>query len=122
MSFRNRRSVNGVLTFLILIFIVFIVLGIVTKLIVFYILAGVEVLVIILIVIALFRFLAKTGETTSKTRRSTYDILEGHEIKGIKDDEQPKKDGKSQSAEFCEGCGMKLESGAQHCTNCGKKV
>jgi len=120
MRIRNRRSVNGVLIFLIMIFVALIVLGIVTKLIVFYILAGVEILVIILIVIALFTFLAKTGQTTSKTRRSTYDILEGHEIKGVQSDQVSKKEAKGYF--FCEGCGMKLEQGVKNCPNCGKST
>ncbi|MHA1200095.1 MAG: zinc ribbon domain-containing protein [Candidatus Heimdallarchaeaceae archaeon] len=118
MIFQRRRSYNGVLTTLILIFIGLIVAGAVTRMIVFYILAGIEVLIIILIVVALFRFLAKTGQTTSKTRKSTYDILEGHEIKGITKDPESTKPEKS--TKFCDNCGMKLEPGTKFCTNCGK--
>ena len=124
MSFRGRRSVNGVLIFLILIFIALLVLGIVTEKAVFYILMGVEVLFIVLIVIGLFTFLKKTGQETPKTRRSTYDILEGHEIKGISQEgeKQTKSTKKDQRGAFCESCGMKLEPGASFCNNCGEPV
>lgn len=84
MRIRSRRSVNGVLTVLILVLIALLVLGIVTEKIVFYILFGVILLFVFLSVIALFNFLKKTGQETSSTRRSTYDILEGREIKGLK--------------------------------------
>lgn len=124
MRFRGRRSINGVLTGLILIFITLLVLGIVTGYIVFYILMGVEVLVIILIIIGLFSFLKKTGQETSKTRRSTYDILEGHEIKGLTPQKEKDKDSSSvkgaKEAGFCDTCGMKLEPGAKFCSNCGE--
>lgn len=125
MRFRGRRSINGVLVFLVLIFIALLVLGIVTGKIIFYILMGVEVLIIVLIIIGLFTFLKKTGQETSKTRRSTYDILEGHEIKGIQAQEEKTKSKKSKSVqgeEFCESCGMKLETGATFCSNCGKPI
>ena len=84
MRIRSRRSINGAIFGLILILITFLVLGIVTKLIIFYILFGVILLFVILGVMALFNFLKKTGQETSSTRRSTYDILEGKEIEDLK--------------------------------------
>jgi len=125
MRIRSRRSINGIVTFLVLILIALLVLGIVTKLIIFYILFGVILFLVILSVVALFNFLKKTGQETSSTRRSTYDILEGREIKGLeprseKDaDSSPSK--KPQGKDFCESCGMRLEAGAKFCSNCGKK-
>lgn len=83
MRIRSRRSVNGVLTVLVLVLIALLVLGIVTGKIVFYILFGVILLFVFLGVLALFNFLKKTGQETSSTRRSTYDILEGKEIKDL---------------------------------------
>ncbi len=83
MRFRSRRSINGGITVLILVLITLLVLGIVTGMIVFYILFGVILLFVILGVLALFNFLKKTGQETSSTRRSTYDILNGREIKDL---------------------------------------
>ncbi len=83
MRFRSRRSINGGITVLILVLITLLVLGIVTRMIVFYILFGVILLFVILGVLALFNFLKKTGQETSSTRRSTYDILNGREIKDL---------------------------------------
>lgn len=82
-SMRSRRSINGAITGLIFVLITFLVLGIVTKLIIFYILFGVILLFVILGAVALFNFLKRTGQETSSTRRSTYDILEGREIKDL---------------------------------------
>ncbi len=124
MRIRSRRSINGVITGLILVLVTLLVLGIVTEKIIFYILMGVIMFFVILGVIAFFNFLKKTGQETSKTRRSTYDILEGHEIKGLKTKRE--KDVESTSSKdvlettFCEFCGMKLESGMKFCSNCGK--
>ncbi|MHA1219676.1 MAG: hypothetical protein ACTSO5_13515 [Candidatus Heimdallarchaeaceae archaeon] len=80
---RSRRSINGAITGLILVLVTLLVLGIVTEKIIFYILFGVILLFVILGLIALFNFLKKTGQETSSTRRSTYDILEGREIKDL---------------------------------------
>ena len=125
MRFRSRRSINGVLTGLILVLITLLVLGIVTRRPVFYILFGVIIVLVILAVIAFFNFLKKTGQETSSTRRSTYDILEGHEIKGLESESEKDVDSTSsksvQKTKFCESCGMKLTPGAKNCTNCGKK-
>lgn len=121
MSFRGRRSINGVLTFLILILVGLLVAGIVTKMIVFYILFGIILFFIILSVVLLFNFLKKTGQETSSTRRSTYDILEGRDIKGLKvEKEKETESKKDKGAGFCEHCGMKLEPGMKFCSNCGK--
>ncbi len=83
MRIRSRRSINGAITGLILILVTLLVLGIVTEKIIFYILFGVILFFVILGVIALFNFLKKTGQETSSTRRSTYDILNGREIKDL---------------------------------------
>ncbi|MCE7748560.1 MAG: hypothetical protein GPJ51_09175 [Candidatus Heimdallarchaeota archaeon] len=80
---RSRRSINGGITVFILVLITLLVLGIVTGMIVFYILFGVILFFVILGVIALFNFLKKTGQETSSTRRSTYNILKGKEIKDL---------------------------------------
>ncbi len=125
MRFRSRRSINGVLTGLILVLVTLLVLGIVTKLIIFYILFGIILFFVILSVVLLFNFLRKTGQETSSTRRSTYDILEGREIKGLEPrsekDEDSSSSKKTQGKDFCETCGMRLEAGAKFCSNCGKK-
>ena len=124
MRFRSRRSINGVITSLVFILIALLVLGIVTKLIVFYILFGILLFFIILSVVLLFNFLKKTGQETSSTRRSTYDILEGRDIKGLKpksEKESASTPSKSvQGTDFCESCGMRLEDGSKFCSNCGK--
>jgi len=83
-SLRRRQSFNGVIFFLIFILVGLLVAGIVTRRPVFYILDGIILFFIILSVVLLFNFLKKTGQETSSTRRSTYDILEGREIKGLK--------------------------------------
>ena len=127
MRFQSRRSINGVITGLILVLITLLVLGIVTGYIIFYILFGVVLLGVILSIIGLFTFLKKTGQETSSTRRSTYDIHKGKDYtdgklatKGEKDgDSTPSK--KAQKTSFCEFCGMKLEIGVKTCSNCGKK-
>jgi len=123
MRFRGRRSINGAITGLILVLVTLLVLGIVTKLIVFYILFGIILFFVILGTIALFNFLKKTGQETSSTRRSTYDILEGKDIKGLKlkieKDEAPTSSRDVQKTSFCESCGMKLETGMKFCSNCG---
>jgi hypothetical protein len=97
------------------------VAGIVTRRPVFYILDGIILFFIILSVVLLFNFLKKTGQETSSTRRSTYDILEGREIKGLKpreeEDVSPKKD---KGEVFCNSCGMKMDPGMKFCSNCGK--
>jgi len=125
MRIRSRRSINGTITVLILILITLLVLGIVTGKIIFYILFGVILFLIILSVVALFNFLKKTGQETSSTRRSTYDILEGREIKGLEPRSEKEADSssskKSQGTDFCQSCGMRLEAGAKFCSNCGKK-
>ena len=126
MRIRSRRSINGAITGLILVLVTLLVLGIVTKLIVFYILFGVILFFVILGTIALFNFLKKTGQETSSTRRSTYDILEGRDIKGLKPEKEEDTDFTSSKSVkktiFCEDCGMKLELGRKACKNCGKKV
>jgi len=119
MRFRSRRSINGVLTGLIVVLIALLVLGIVTGKIVFYILFGLLLLGIILSVIGLFTFLKKTGQETSSVRKSTYDISEGN---NYTDESQATKMEKAQKESFCEFCGMKLETGVKTCNNCGKKL
>ncbi len=120
-SLRRRRSFNGVITFLIIILVGLLVAGIVTRRPVFYILDGIILFFIILSVVLLFNFLKKTGQETSSTRRSTYDILEGREIKGLKvEKEEVSESKKDKGAGFCQHCGMKLEPGMKFCSNCGK--
>jgi hypothetical protein len=114
MRFQSRRSINGVLTGLVLVLITLLVLGIVTGKIIFYILMGVVLLFVIISVVGVFTFLKKTGQETASTRRSTYDISKG---KNYTDENQPKN---NQKASFCEFCGMKLENGLKICSNCGK--
>ena len=114
MSFRGRRSVNGVITFLVLLLITLLVLGIVTQMIIFYILFGVVLFLIIASIIGLFTFLKKTAAGSPSVRRSTYDISEGKDFTSTT---SPKKDTKDK---FCDNCGMKLEPGISTCPNCGK--
>ena len=124
MRIRSRRSINGAITGLVLVLVTLLVLGIVTGKIIFYILFGVILFFVILGVMALFNFLRKTGQETSSTRRSTYDILEGRNIKGLKPKEEKAAESTSSKHEkktaFCETCGMKLETGMKFCSNCGK--
>jgi len=124
MRIRSRRSINGVITGLILVLVTLLVLGIVTGKIIFYILFGVILFFVILGVIALFNFLKKTGQETSSTRRSTYDILDGRDIKGLKPKEEKGAGFTSsrgvQKTSFCKSCGMKSEHGIKICNNCGK--
>ena len=126
MSFRGRRSINGVLTGLILILITLLVLGIVTRRPVFYILFGVMLFLIILSVVAFFNFLKKTGQQSSSTRKSTYDIMEGRDVKHLDTkwgkDEKPKSSKGVQKTKFCDSCGMKVAPGAKNCNNCGEKI
>ena len=125
MSFRNRNSVNGVVIGLIAILIILLVLGIVTGKII-YILMGVILFLVIIGIIAFFNFLKKTGEVSSKTRKSTYDILKSNEIEDNletkweqnADSVTPKS---SKGSRFCEFCGMKLDPGIKFCPNCGKE-
>ena len=118
MRFRSRRSINGVITGLVLVLITLLVLGIVTGKIIFYILMGVVILFVILAVVGVFTILKKTGQESASTRRSTYDISEG---KNYTDESQATKMEKAQKESFCEFCGMKLETGVRTCSNCGKK-
>lgn len=126
MRFRSRRSINGVLTGLILVLITLLVLGIVTGKIIFYILMGVVVLLVILSVVGVFTILKKTAQESPSTRRSTYDIHKGKNYTdenqatmGEKDyDSTPSK--KAQEESFCDFCGMKLDTGVKTCGNCGK--
>jgi hypothetical protein len=90
------------------------VLGIVTDLIIFYILFGILLLFSILGVVGLFTFLKKTGQESSSTRRSTYDISKGNDF--VDEDSTTK----SEKDSFCDFCGMKLETGVKTCNNCGK--
>jgi len=108
MRFRSRRSINGVITGLILVLVTLLVLGIVTGKIIFYILMGVVLLFVILAVVGVFTIL----------KRSTYDITEG---KNYTDESQVTKREITQKESFCEFCGMKLEPGVKTCSNCGKK-
>jgi predicted lipid-binding transport protein (Tim44 family) len=117
MRFQSRRSINGVLTGLVLVLITLLVLGIVTGKIIFYILMGVVILFVILSVVGVFTFLKKTGQETTSTRRSNYDISKG---KDYTDENQATK-GEKQEESFCDFCGMKLETGVKTCSNCGKK-
>lgn len=118
MRFQSRRSINGVLTGLVFVLITLLVLGIVTGKIIFYILMGVVILFVILAVVGVFTFLKKTGQETTSTRKSTYDISEG---KDYTDESQVTKGEKDKEEIFCEFCGMKLEAGVKTCSNCGKK-
>ena len=118
MRFRSRRSINGVITGLILVLITLLVLGIVTGKIIFYILMGVVLLFVILAVVGVFTILKKTAQESTGPRRSTYDISEG---KNYTDESQVTKSEKAQKESFCEFCGMKLEPGVKTCSNCGKK-
>ena len=116
MRIRSKRSFNGVLFGFIIVQITLLVLGIVTGKIVFYILMGIIFLLSILGVVALFTFLKKTGQESSSTRRSTYDISEGDSY--VDESSTPSK--KSQQIGFCDFCGMKLKTGVKLCNNCGK--
>ncbi|MCG3223336.1 MAG: zinc ribbon domain-containing protein [Candidatus Heimdallarchaeota archaeon] len=118
MRFQSRRSINGVLTGLVLVLITLLVLGIVTGKIIFYILMGVVILFVIISVVGVFTFLKKTGQETASTRKSTYDISKG---KNYTDESHATKGEKAQEESFCEFCGMKLETGVKTCSNCGKK-
>jgi len=115
MRFQSRRSANGILGGLVFVLIVLLILGIVTQMIVFYILFGVILGLSILGIIGLFSILRKTAATTTSTRRSTYDITEGK-------DYTSKESPVIKSEDFCPECGMKLESGTNACANCGKKL
>jgi hypothetical protein len=116
MSFRGRRSVNGVLWGFLIILITLLILGIVTQRIIFYILFGVLLFLAILGVIGLFTFLKKTGQESSPTRRSTYDITKGEDYADQKEVSEAKED------IFCDSCGMKQKAGAKVCSNCGKSL
>jgi len=116
MRFRSRRSINGVLTGLVLVLITLLVLGIVTQRIVFYILFGVILLLVIASVVGLFTFLKKTAQGSPSTRRSTYDISKGKDYV----DEDTTSSKKDQEVRFCDNCGMKMEPGVTTCRNCGK--
>ena len=115
MSFRSRRSFNGVLFGLVIILITLLVLGIVTHRVVFYILFGVVLFLVIASVIGLFTFLRKTAAGSPSVRKSTYDISEGKDY--TREDPGTKKD---QEVRFCDNCGMKMEPGGTTCRNCGK--
>ena len=114
MSFRSRRSFNGVLFSLVAILITLLILGIVTGKIIFYILFGVVLFLIIVSVIGLFTFLKKTAAGSPSVRKSTYDITEGKDLTSTS---QPKQEEKGR---FCDSCGMKLDPGVSTCPNCGK--
>ena len=114
MSFRSRRSFNGVLFSLFAILITLLILGIVTGKIIFYILFGVVLFLIIISVIGLFTFLRKTAAGSPSVRKSTYDITGGRDLTKSA---SPKEEQKSK---FCDNCGMKLEAGVTTCPNCGK--
>ncbi len=114
MSFRGRRSFNGVLFGLFAVLITLLVLGIVTGRAIFYILFGVTLLFIIVSVIGLFTFLKKTAAGSPSVRKSTYDITGGRDLTSTA---PPKEEQKSK---FCDSCGMKLEAGVKTCPNCGK--
>ena len=116
MSFRGRRSVNGVLWTFLIILVTLLILGIVTQRIIFYILFGILLFFAIIGVIGLFTFLKKTGQESSPTRRSTYDITKGEDYVEQKEITKVAEDS------FCESCGMKLETDAKVCNNCGKAV
>ena len=115
MRFRSRRSYNGVLVGLIAVLVTLLILGITTGMIIFYILMGVVLLFSLIGVIGLFTFLKKTGQTSSPTRRSTYDITKGKSY--VDNDSLPEK---AHETTFCESCGMKLEAGMKYCKNCRK--
>ncbi|NPD88245.1 MAG: zinc ribbon domain-containing protein [Asgard group archaeon] len=117
MRIRSRRSFNGVLFGFVVVLITLLVLGIVTGKIVFYILFAIILFFAILGVIGLFTFLKKTGQTTSPTRRSTYDITKGEDLANGKDSKISEK---STEVKFCDSCGMKLDPGTKTCNNCGK--
>ncbi len=114
MSFRSRRSFNGVLFVLAIVLITLLVLGIVTGRAIFFVLFGVTLLLIIASVVGLFTFLKKTAAGSPSVRRSTYDISKG------KDYTSTTSTKKDQEVRFCETCGMKLEPGVTTCRNCGK--
>ncbi len=82
MRIRSRRSFNGVLFGLVVVLVTLLVLGIVTGKIIFYILFGIIIFFSILGVIGLFTFLKKTGQESSSTRRSAYDISKGDSFVG----------------------------------------
>ena len=115
MSFRGRRSFNGVLVGLVAVLITLLILGIVTGKAVFYILFGVVLFLVIVSAIGLFTFLKKTAESSPSVRRSTYDITGGRDLTATSSSIK-----KDQEVRFCENCGMKLESGVKTCPNCGK--
>ncbi len=117
MRFQSRRSINGVITGLILVLITLLVLGIVTGKIIFYILMGVVLLFVILAVVGVFTILKKTAQESTGKRRSTYDITKGKNY--TDEDSTPSK--KAQEESFCDFCGMKLELGVKTCSNCGKR-
>lgn len=116
MRIRSRRSFNGVLFGLVVVLVTLLVLGIVTGKIIFYILFGIIIFFSILGVIGLFTFLKKTGQESSSTRRSAYDISKGDSF--VDESSTPSK--KAQESGFCDSCGMKLETGVKTCKNCGK--
>ena len=116
MRFRSRRSINGVITGLILILITLLVLGIVTGKIIFYILMGVVLLFVILSVVGVFTFLKKTAQESTGKRRSTYDITKGKNYT----DEDSTASREAKKTSFCDFCGMRLKTGVKTCSNCGK--